>query len=222
MFWPRFRKILLYFIGFIFTIFIVLIVLAFVYQNKIKQIAMNEINKNLNGELILKGNISFSFIKHFPNASVSFHQIVLRDKNKNHQPFIEADEFDAGFNTIKIFKGEYKLDAIYLNNSKLNIINYKNGTNNYNVFQSSTEKKSNSTHIEIRKIIINNSTIIIQNQLSKSSSEVLLSKFIGFGDYENDIIKVDYDIEAMISQNSKSIPKFLYNKLIEINANNTR
>ena len=216
MFWIRFRKFLLYFFLSILIIFIVLIVLAFVFQNKLKTIAITEINKQLNGEILLKGDISFSFIKHFPNASVSFHQVVLRDKIKSHQAFIEADEFDAGFNTIKIFKGEYVLDAIYLKNTTLYIVDYKNGLSNYKVFKNQTSNSKSSSSIKVEKLVIEKCKLMFENQKSNLILSFNIDELSANGIYENEKLHTDFKITSIINADSKSLPQFSYNKPLSI------
>ncbi|MEN9522186.1 MAG: hypothetical protein RL065_563, partial [Bacteroidota bacterium] len=220
MFWQRFRKILLYILLSIVGILLTLLILAYVYQDKLKAAAVQQINHQLKGELILKGDISISFIKHFPNASVSFHQIILHDKIKNHSSFIDADEFDAGFNMMKIFKGEYVLDAIYLKNTKVNVVLYKDGTNNYDVF-SSSNKKSKNTSLEIKKVVIENSMLMVNNQPSKFKIELALNEFLGYGIYENSLLKTDFTIDAQLTKNSTSLPVFIFEKKISVNGKST-
>jgi hypothetical protein len=218
--WKRLKKFLLYSLFFIVGALLILTALAFIYQDKLKAVAVQQINQQLKGELVLKGDISISFLKHFPNASVSFHQILLHDKNKNHSTFIEANEFDAGFNMLKIFKGEYVLDAIYLKNTKVNLVIYKDGTNNYDVFALSKNKSSN-TFVEVKKLVLSNSMLMINNQPAKFKMELTLNEFLGYGAYENNTLKTDFSLDAQLTQNSTSFPAFVFEKQIKVNGKST-
>ena len=96
MFWQKFKRIL-FFTGIaICTILFLVAGFTFVFQDKIKRFAITEINNQLKGKLIVKGEIGFSLFSHFPKATINFSDIVLRDNSASNPDFISAKSFGLG------------------------------------------------------------------------------------------------------------------------------
>ena len=62
-------------------VFITLITLPFAFRGKIMEIAKKELNKNLTADVNFN-NLKVSFIRNFPDASVSLKDIYIVGKNE--------------------------------------------------------------------------------------------------------------------------------------------
>jgi hypothetical protein len=72
--------------------------MAWYYQDEVKQLIVNEINKNIKTEITVR-DISFSVLRKFPRASVEFRDVLIkvpRDyDNIESQPFSSDTLFTA-------------------------------------------------------------------------------------------------------------------------------
>jgi uncharacterized protein involved in outer membrane biogenesis len=77
-----FKKILIGISAFIALILVAAIVLPIIYKDKIKSLAVEEINKSLKATVSL-GDVSLSLFRNFPNFSFSMEDFTII----NHAPF---------------------------------------------------------------------------------------------------------------------------------------
>jgi hypothetical protein len=59
--------------------------------------------------------------------------------------------------------------------------------------------------------------LMIDNQPSNFKMELSLNEFLGYGVYENNILKTDFTIDAQLTKNSTSLPAFIFEKQISVN-----
>jgi uncharacterized protein involved in outer membrane biogenesis len=53
--------------------------LTFIFQDKLKQFAINQVNEQIKVPIIVKGGIDVSFFKNFPNVSISLKEVTIND-----------------------------------------------------------------------------------------------------------------------------------------------
>ena len=204
-----FLYLLLSFVGLIIIAFI----LVFQFQDKLKSFAIAELNKKLKGELVIKKEISVSIFKHFPNASITLHEVILNDKNKNHPPFITAENIDLGFNTWQLIHQNYSIDAVFMTDAKVNVIYYKNGETNYDVLKQ-TEKSNGNSTIKINKIGLENIQLTVENKNNNYFLIAIVKSFEGNGNFKEKTLNINWKSNFSIQKPSSSIPKFCFEKNI--------
>lgn len=118
------------------------------YEEQVKKIIIGEINKKLIAPVQV-GDIQFSLIKNFPNASLSFYDVKAQSvyNGNDHKScpdnLITAKEISLQFNLMDIFNGIYTINKIVLNGVNLSLFIDKKGDDNYHCWKSdSTSIKS--------------------------------------------------------------------------------
>lgn len=136
-------------------------------QERLVNLAVTEVNKQLKGELVLsKSNISF--FKNFPYISIALHDAqFFEDKTKTGKPLFEIDKLYVGFSIADILNERYHVKRLFLQGGHLDLELTKNGTLNLvdalnlssdTTTTTSTEEKEHTT-IQLNKMVIKNMAV---------------------------------------------------------------
>ena len=128
-------------------------VAALIIGPRIKDITVREINKQLIVPVKVE-DISFSFIRKFPYASIELKGVSSDGIKTNYSntPLIEANSIFFQFNFWEVLGNDLKLKIISVHDAKINLRTTANGVNNYDIFKksknSSPDKDSLNLAIE--------------------------------------------------------------------------
>lgn len=125
------------------------------FENQIKGLFIRELNKNLATEItIQQEDIHLSIFKNFPNASVVFNNVGIKESFQgSKQNFLEAGEISLLFNIRDILKGKYDIKNIIIKNGFCKLVKDKNGIINYKVWKESENSTSESVSVNLEKVI---------------------------------------------------------------------
>ncbi|MGZ5242382.1 MAG: AsmA family protein, partial [Bacteroidia bacterium] len=114
------------------------VLLSYVFEDKIKGLAIKEVNKVLVAKVEIKGSdINFSFLKHFPLASISFDNFIVKDPIGDGD-LARAKSLSVQFNPFDILFGKYEIKKILLKDATLNLRINKHGKPNYIIWKVDT------------------------------------------------------------------------------------
>jgi AsmA-like C-terminal region/AsmA family len=164
------RKRLLRFILLPFAILLVLIVLAvavlYSQQQRLVNLAVNELNKRLPGELVVGGS-EISLFQNFPYISIALNKVQFyADKRQGSHPIYEVERLYVGFSLPDVLKQKYRVKAIALKNGHLDLVEEPDGQ--LNIIEASkmtmdatapAQKTSSDLDLDIRKLVLKNMTI---------------------------------------------------------------
>lgn len=138
----RARRILLLIILLLVLCFLSAFVFVWANQEKIKQVAIKEINKSLLTEVMVK-EIDVEFFSSFPMVSVVFSDVVINDvlDSLKQDKFVAVKELGVRFNLFDILSGHYIAKKIFVENGQVNLRINSQGESNY-VFWKQSEEKS--------------------------------------------------------------------------------
>ena len=173
---PRWRKMLKRFFITILILFLLLIASAFIigyfYGDKIKQYAIDELNKNLNTEVFIKPeNIDFTVLQNFPNASVDFKLVKALEvsEKKIKDTLFKADYVSFQFNIWDVFSGNYNIKKVSIADVSLNLKVDRNGKDNYHFLKDSASSDSSGNFsFALQKIELNNIVVKYANKKQKN------------------------------------------------------
>lgn len=137
--------------GIIILLLIAGILVTTIFGNDIKQLVINEINKRLKTEVRVNGEIEFSIYRNFPFASVTFHNVEVRESfPESKKNLLKTERVDILFNLIDIWRKNYVIKKIVVGKGNLNVRINKSGKPNYTIFKSSEDTSKFS--VDIRSI----------------------------------------------------------------------
>ncbi|MDP1622380.1 MAG: AsmA family protein [Bacteroidales bacterium] len=153
------------------TILLILILVPFLFQDRIKQEVKNLANRTLKSELNFT-DMNLSFFKHFPNLSLTLTDFSLRSSAPFSQDtLISAKEIAFGVNVKSLFGKTILITRIYFDKAKINILYNNQGAANYDVYQpKDTISAQNDTtasagaELNIEHIIFRNCKVVYADQ----------------------------------------------------------
>lgn len=155
-------------LGIIFSIVIVLfallMILPFAFQGKIFNAVKSQINKMLTAKVDFQ-NVQLSFIRHFPNASVSINGLkVIGEGDFAKDTLVSADKIEAVINLKSLLSGKgYDIQKINLVEPKIMAHVLADGRANWNIMKDTTEEKADTAamkfHLKLKDVYIRNANI---------------------------------------------------------------
>lgn len=130
----KIRRILIISTASILGLLLILIALPFIFEDDLKIMLKDEVNKQLNATVEFE-DIDLSFIKSFPDATIS----VLNYSIANNAPFagdtlVSGKEMAVTVNLSSIFKGdEYQIHSVSLNQPRILVKVLPDGSANYDI-----------------------------------------------------------------------------------------
>ena len=127
----RLVKYLIVFLSLIVFLLLGLMVVATkMYNDQLKEIALNQINNQLNSP-VLVDEVSLSVFSHFPLVSISIENIYLKDPLNNKDTLFYSPRFDMSFNALDLIKRKYVIRKLELNEGFCHLHILKNGSKNF-------------------------------------------------------------------------------------------
>jgi uncharacterized protein involved in outer membrane biogenesis/uncharacterized protein YggL (DUF469 family) len=217
------KKILKITLSVIFFLLLVLLVAPFVFKGKIKDAVINELNKTLTAKIEL-GDIGLSFIRHFPNASITLENLnVIGENQFAADTLLSAKTINAVVNIKSFFTDRYEIKRVLLDKVNLNAHILPDGKANWDIFApDSTKKESDTTalklNLKLEDVRLKNANIIFNDEQSDMKISVNNLNFSTSGDFTADssLLKTTLKIEALTCAMSKI--NYLSNAEIDIQA----
>ncbi|NSW44303.1 MAG: AsmA family protein [Bacteroidales bacterium] len=152
--------------GISFLIFLILIiVLPFIFKDKILQFVKDEINNNLNAKVDFK-DYSIGIFKTFPNLYIELDQLSVVGTNEfEGDTLAYFPEFTASLDLISVFGDQIKIKSIVLNQPLLNLLVLKNGKANWDIAKETTDttqtEDTTTSHfaLALKKVELNEANI---------------------------------------------------------------
>ena len=221
----RLPKILLrlikYFSIFVFVIILLSSALLFaitkLYNEEIKQVALDHLNKQLNSSLEVN-KIDVGFLAHFPQISITFKEINIKDQFNKSDTLFYCEKLDLNFNATDLINQKYIIRKLILNQGVLNLKINKNGDKNFLVF----DQKKNINHDEFKFVLdfvsLNNVILNYENDILYQDYSFLLKKTLLKGDFSNEFYDLDISSSLIINYFKLDKLNYINRKSADINS----
>lgn len=147
------------------VLLVILIVLPFIFKNKILQYVKDEINNNLNAKVDFK-DYDIGIFKTFPNLYVELNDLsVVGIDEFDKDTLTYLPSFTASLDLFSLFEDQIKIKSIILDKPLINLIVLKNGKANWDITKASTDTTettdTTTSHfsLALKKFEINNAKI---------------------------------------------------------------
>jgi hypothetical protein len=149
------KWILMVFVSIVMLLFMSLIVYSTFYSDDLNKRIVNQINKNITAQISVS-HTRFWFIKYFPNATITFYNVKISNKEKLvDNKILDIKELSIKFNLIELLKGNYVIQGIVVKDGTINYRIDKYGKTNYDIWKSDGSKSGKVT-LQINKVLIYN------------------------------------------------------------------
>lgn len=183
------------------------IVLANVYEKEIKRFAIDEINTHLKAKLkINEDDVTFSFFKKFPNASLNFADLLIQDENQK-DTLLFTENFSLEFGLSALFSGNYKVKELELDQAIINLYVDEKGKENYIFWKESKEidTTESALNFSLKGVNFNDITVNYHNKKTKNNAILRINEANFEGDFQADssVVSIHSDLYiATISSDS--------------------
>ena len=143
----KFLKISGISLGVVLLLLVTMLVLPFVFKDKLAGIVKTTANKTLKTELNFSG-MDVSFFDHFPNLTITLSDFILKSSVPfNKDTLIKARDISFGVNLMSVLKGPLKITRVYLNKASVILEYNEKGASNFDVYASSPDSLGKSDTI---------------------------------------------------------------------------
>lgn len=175
-------------------------VIGYFYQDEVKEYIIGELNKQLNTEIIVDGkDIDFTVIQNFPYASVDFKNVKAldaldreKDAPKKKDTLFSAGVISLQFNVLDIFKKNYRIKKIELDEVNLRVRIDKNGNDNYHFWKESDDSTNTSFAFSLEEIVLKKIHLSFKNSKARQNIDLDIRESTLSGKFSDE----KYDLET--------------------------
>ncbi|MFT4603019.1 MAG: hypothetical protein ACI857_003206, partial [Arenicella sp.] len=191
------RKILfwIFFIG-LFLLTTVVVILN-VYEDDIKQYAIDELNEHLKTNVEVE-DIQLSVFHDFPYASIQFDEVFIPDaypEIESNDTLFYAKSMFFNFNIWDIYSGDYEVKRISAHDGCLHMNTAPDGQENYNIIEKSESVESGEKFaFKVELLELENFNYQYNNLGANQHYDFTVNSGLFAGDFAED----NYELEASL------------------------
>lgn len=190
----------------ILVLLVALISIPFLFEDKIKEMVADTINKNVDATVAFE-DVDLSLLRSFPRANVTVDKLSIINK----APFAGdtlayVGELDLKMSVMELFKDKSEtmsIESISSTNGIINIIFNKDGVGNFDIAIENAKKKSDGKSdplaLNIQDYAIENYTFRYLDQKSGIKLQIDSLNHSGKGDFAKSILDLDTKSTARVS-----------------------
>ena len=190
--------------------------LAYVYEAEVKQYAIAKINEQTNSKIKVE-KIELSFLKRFPQAALQFHNIEIMEVVKAGEPssLIKAKDVFLKFSVIDLIQSKIILKDVEIDNAKLNLVVFEDGSDNFHIFKEREEQKSDFL-LELFQVSLHNFVVQYHNYATKQDLDLEIKKVSLKGNFGDTDFNIRFQGNTTIRKYSSEGYKMLENKSLSL------
>lgn len=171
------------------------------YGEKIKSIVIEEFNKQLSAKVYV-GDVDFSFLSRFPDASVRFTNVVVfssanvakDDFSFNVDTLLVARQLYLQFNSLDIINEIYNIRKITLQDARVNLYIDKENENNLQVIKPKKDATAKVVTIDLDRVMADNCMLSYVDL----SNDVVASMFFNEIDFGGVFEGSNFEVSASV------------------------
>ncbi len=220
------RKILfwIFFIG-LFLLTTVVVILN-VYEDDIKQFAIDELNENLKTNVEVE-DIQLSVFHDFPYASIQFDEVFIPDaypEIESEDTMFYAKRMFFNFNIMDIYSGNYEVKRISVHDGCLHMNTAPDGQKNYDILEKRDSLKSDSDEnfaFKVELLDLENFNYSYHHLGAKQHYDVDINSGLVAGDFAKDNYELEADLDLHINSLKSNAFTLLKDKDADLDLNMT-
>lgn len=227
---PRWLKNILKTIAVLAGLLLVALIAITLYISFNKKTIMADVtkvlNKNLHGGKLTVGGMDPTFLKGFPDISLSLKNVVLKDSlwEKHHHTLLDAKDFNISVNTLALFIGTISINKITISQANIYLFTDSTGYSNTFVFkkniqQKEPQDKNNNSVTELRKFALNDVKFVLNNQKGHKLFQFNVAELNGKMNYPGDNWNANVNLKVIVNSLAFNslLGSFIKDKLVQGN-----
>lgn len=156
----KIKKLLFFASGGVFLLLMLGVLLSFVFEDEIKNFAIEKIGENVTTEINVD-EVSFSLLKKFPSASLQFKNVLVKETFQTKDTLLFAKNVFLEFDVFDLVTKKYQVKSVSIDEAVAKIKWYENKEDNFHFWKSSASNESSDFAFSINKIILDDSFLEI-------------------------------------------------------------
>jgi hypothetical protein len=167
-------------------LFILGLLFTYLYEDRLKQFAIEQINQQLDAKIKVE-KIDLSLWKRFPFVSLNFTKVLISNNKVDSKVanLVNAAHIYLSFDLIQIFKKDYQLENILIEDAALNLYFDKEGKHNFHIFKESGEGDP-SFFVNLNSVKFKNTRLNFINEATEQSLVLFMEKVNFSGSFSQD------------------------------------
>ena len=136
-----------------------------VYQDRLVDLFISEINKSLNTP-ISAGTPEISWFEEFPQVAIVFPDVEVQESfTFSERPLLTAEKVSIVFNPIQLLRQDFNIHHVTVSGADLNLVINNEGVSNFRVIDSREERPDSArVSLEIRKLELSDVNLTFNNE----------------------------------------------------------
>ncbi len=216
----RYLRIFIYTVASLFILVVITgFITAYFYENEVKEYFKGKLNQQLNTKIIIAPeNIRFSVLKNFPLASIEFNDVIEMDAlPEAKDTLFKAETISLQFNLFDIYKKNYKIKRLVVEDGDLSIRIDKKGKDNYHFWKTTSDTASSgNVSFALEKLVFKNMNFLYKDKKNKLYQSYFVSSAQLSGQFSSDnyIMSANSDIKVNYIKSDTS--SYLVDKQVEL------
>jgi hypothetical protein len=183
------------------TILLLAWLLVWLFEDKIKALAIESINANVNTEIKVS-SIEMSVWKHFPDVSLVFNQVSMSNAQPYKAPgkLLEADQIALSFSIWNLFGNDYTVKKAFVKNGAINLLRDKDQNVNYIFWKQDSISTGNKLKLEFELLQFEKVNFRYLDVPSQTEAISFINKLKLKGRFSDEIFDVQADVDTKLSR----------------------
>lgn len=185
---------------------VALVSIPFLFQDKIKEMITETINKNVDAKVSF-ADVNLSLFKSFPQANISVDKLSIINKAPfEGDTLVYLNELNLRMSVKELFKDKNQgmnIESISSSNGLINIIFDENGVGNFDIAlkddMPANASESDPLNLNIQEYDFKNLRFQYSDRKSKIKMVIDSLNHSGYGDFSNDKLDLDTKSTAVVS-----------------------
>lgn len=213
-FWRYLKKILFWIFFVCLFLVTTVVVLLHIYEDDIKQYAIDEINSHLNTDLDVQ-SIELSFFHDFPRASLEFRHVLIHDAYKetiSEDTLFYSRQAFLSFNIWDLWNGDYRVNRISFKKSKLNLKTTASGDVNYDILKDDDDTTESNFRFVMDLLRIDELEFTYLNLATGQNYCIDFNKALLSGDFSQNEFEIHAETEMFVKKLKSNSLTLIRNK----------
>ncbi|MBK9190811.1 MAG: hypothetical protein IPM77_04455 [Crocinitomicaceae bacterium] len=196
-------------------------VLLHIYEDDIKQYAIDEINDHLKTDLEVQ-SIELSLFHDFPRASLEFRKVLIRDAFANHESsdtLLFSERSFLTFNIWDVWNEDYSVKRLAFEDAKLNLRTAKDGDVNYDIFKETADTTESNFEFVLELLRVDRLAFQYSNHATGQHYKIDVLKSLIKADFTADNFEIVSESDVYIRKLKSNAMTLIRNKPAHLDLN---
>lgn len=203
----------------VFSLLLLMILLAAFFDKQVSQQLVAEINKSLKTELKVE-DASLSLLSGFPAASVNLSKVRLKDALGAQ--LLVAEELSFRFDLLSLFGDQLRIHSVHLVNGAIRLVVNAAGKSNTDILKEEKNAKKPSTESGLRLALENaeleNVAILYDNAPTRQAAEMLINQASASGNFSAEQFRLASQADIKIVRLDSDSSRYLAGEKLSYDA----